>query len=260
MKNYEEIDFSKFTSIKIGPKSLVYIVEKEEILSDETIIIGAGYNLLISQNPPPLAMLSSSFDFINEHEESLTIGAKTSSAKTLLYAKKNNLRGFEILQRLPGTIGGMIKMNAGLKENTIFDNLLGVYTSQGYFAKEQIEHSYRSSKIGGVIYKAKFAKKLGFDFEKLEEFKNARSNQPNMPSAGSCFKNPPNNFAGKLLQEVNMKGKRVGNMGFSDIHANFLVNFGGGTFEDAISLIQEAKKKVWLKFNIKLECEIHIIH
>jgi len=67
------------------------------------------------------------------------------------------------------------------------------------------------------------------------------------------------NFAGKLIEEVGFKGKQVGNMMFSDVHANFLVNLGGGTYEDAITLITEVKEEVLKHFGVKLEEEIIIL-
>ena len=90
-------------------------------------------------------------------------------------------------------------------------------------------------------------------------FKIFRDNQPKEPSAGSCFKNPPNNFAGKLLDESGLKGFKIGNMAFCETHANFLVNLGNGTFGDALQLIELAKRKVFEKSGIELELEIKIV-
>jgi len=86
-----------------------------------------------------------------------------------------------------------------------------------------------------------------------------RDNQPHMPSAGSCFKNPQGQSAGFLIESVGLKGYKIGNMSFSEQHANFLVNLGNGTFEDAMALINLAKKRVKEKFNISLELEIEVI-
>ena len=90
-------------------------------------------------------------------------------------------------------------------------------------------------------------------------FKKMRDNQPKEPSAGSCFKNPSGNYAGKLIEEAGFKGKRVGNMMFSNVHANFLVNLGGGTYEEAITLITAVKEEVLARFSVKLEEEIIIL-
>ncbi|MDR2080593.1 MAG: UDP-N-acetylmuramate dehydrogenase, partial [Campylobacteraceae bacterium] len=110
-----EIDFSKFSSIKIGPKVEVLEIDETGELPKGVFLIGGANNLLISPNPPPLAVLSKRFDYIFEDKDGVHIGASSSSGKVLSYAKKHNLKGFELLQKLPGTMGGIVKMNAGLK-------------------------------------------------------------------------------------------------------------------------------------------------
>ena len=150
-------------------------------------------------------------------------------------------------------------MNAGLKEYEIFNNLIAIKTVNGYVKKEDIDFGYRYTNIKNIIYEGVFEKKDGFDEKLFEYFELLRKNQPTLPSAGSCFKNPPNSYAGKLLDECGLKGYRVGGVGFSNKHANFLVNYGKGTFEDAISLINLAKKRVFEKFGIELELEIVVL-
>lgn len=256
---YKEIDFSKFSSIKIGGKTKTLIIDEICDLENGVVLVGGANNLLISPNPPPLAMLSPKFDFIRESENVLRVGAATSSGRLLSYAKKYDLSGFELLRKLPGKLGGIVKMNAGLKEFCISDNLASVITKNGETEKKDINFSYRNSDIKGVIYEVWFEKKSGFDKEKLAMFDSMRKNQPSLPSAGSCFKNPPNNFAGRLLELTGFKGKREGNMAFSDMHANFLTNLGEGTFSQAVSLIRAAQKAVFDSFGIKLELEIKIV-
>ena len=222
-------------------------------------LIGGANNLLMSSNPPPLAMLDKCFDFIKLEENVLHIGGATPSGKILSFAKKNDLAGFELMQKLPGTLGGMVAMNAGLKEWEIFNNLLAIRTEKGWITKDNIEHGYRFAKIDGVVYEATFACKNGFDENLLLMFKKMRDNQPKEPSAGSCFKNPLGHFAGKLIEDTGFKGRRVGNMMFSTVHANFLVNLGGGTYEEAMELITAVKEEVLKRFGVKLEEEIIIL-
>jgi len=252
------IDFSTYSSIKIGSLIDVKIINKIQNYSDY-IIIGGANNILLSPNPPKLAMLGKNFDFIEKEDDYLHIGAATPSGKILSYAKKHNLANFELMQKLPGTLGGMVKMNAGLKEWEILNHLVAVKTENGWIKKEDIEYGYRFANIKGTIFEAKFKTSRGFDFKLLEMFKKLRDNQPNFPSAGSCFKNPEKNYAGKLLDEVGLKGFKIGSMAFSDSHANFLINLGNGTFDEAITIIGEAKKRVFEKFNIMLELEIKIL-
>ena len=253
------IDFSRFSSIKIGPVVDVLLLDSPQSLPKNHIIIGGANNLLISPNPPPLAMLSKAFDFLHVKEDVLHIGGTTPSGKILSFAKKHDLSGFELMQKLPGTLGGMVAMNAGLKEWEVFNNLIAIRTEKGWLPKEAITHGYRFANIDGIVYEATFTCKKGFDENLLAMFKKMRDNQPQFPSAGSCFKNPAGHFAGKLIEEVGFKGERVGNMAFSDQHANFLVNLGGGTYEEAITLITRAKEAVYERFNIVLEEEIKIL-
>jgi UDP-N-acetylmuramate dehydrogenase len=110
--------------------------------------------------------------------------------------------------------------------------------------------------LGGVATAAKFKIHRGYDRALLQELASLRNNQPSDPSAGSAFKNPPNDHAGRLIEAVGLKGYRIGDMAWSDIHANFLVNLGNGTYQDAITLIELAKKRVKDTFGIPLHEEI----
>jgi UDP-N-acetylmuramate dehydrogenase len=217
-------------------------------------------NLLVSDNPPPLMMLSKKFDLLHVRDNILHIGSATPSGKIVSFCKKHDIADFEFIARLPGTLGGMLKMNAGLKEYEIFNNLIAIRTKNGWIKKENIKYGYRFTDIQDVILEASFTCKGGFCIDKLDIFKKMRSNQPKNPSAGSCFKNPKDDYAGRLIEAVGLKGYRIGDMAFSEIHANFLVNLGEGTFYDALKLIELAEKRVKESFDISLEREIIIIN
>lgn len=253
------IDFSKFSSIKIGGNIDVYIIDDATAIPQNAVIIGSCNNILIGKNPPPLAKLSKKYDYIKIENSTLKIGAATPSGKIASFCKKHNIANFEFLSHLPGTLGGLVYMNAGLKEYEIFNNLISAKTCDGEFKKDEIEHGYRYTNITSPILEATFELRYGFDESKVSMFKTMRSNQPSLPSAGSCFKNPKGDYAGRLIEAVGLKGFRVGGMEFSSQHANFLVNVENGTFDDAIFLITEAKNRVYEKFGIKLECEIKIL-
>lgn len=260
----KKIDFSKFSSIKIGAKIDVFMIESiqdcKSTMTNKAFLIGSCNNILVGNNPPPLAKLSKKFDYIKIEQNSLIIGAATPSGKVASFCKKNNISNLEFVSHLPGTIGGLVYMNAGLKEYEIFNNLTSIQTSEGSLLKDEIEYGYRYTNISSPILEVSFKIELGYDEQKVEMFKKMRSNQPNTPSAGSCFKNPKGDYAGRLIEEVGLKGKRVGAMEFSQVHANFLVNHGNGNFDDAMHLIDEAKKRVFEKFEIELECEIQILN
>ncbi|MBE0492304.1 MAG: UDP-N-acetylmuramate dehydrogenase [Sulfurospirillum sp.] len=255
---FKKINLATYSSLKIGPIVDVFIINEIEKI-ENTYIIGGCNNLLFSNNPPPLAMLGCEFDFIHIKDGRLHVGAATPSGKILSFAKKNNLADFEWMQKLPGTLGGMLKMNAGLKKWEICNTLLAIKTANGWVKKEDIAYAYRYTNIAETVFEATFAIKEGFDYDALALFKKMRENQPQQPSAGSCFKNPPNAFAAKLLQDAQLKGYRLGNMAFSEKHANFLVNLGGGSYEEARKIIDIAKERVFAQSGIKLELEIRII-
>lgn len=252
-------DFSKYSSIKIGGVFDVYVLEECTQAYQNHTIIGSCNNILMGLVPPPLLKISKTYDFIKIENNTLKIGAATPSGKIASFCKKNNIANFEFLSHLPGTLGGLVFMNAGLKEYEIFNNLISITTCEGVFSKEEIVYGYRYTDIKSPILEATFELFYGFNQEKLEIFKTMRQNQPKTPSAGSCFKNPKGDFAGRLIEAVELKGHRVGGMEFSVQHANFLVNVGNGTFDEAIYLIKEAQKRVYDAFGIWLECEIAVL-
>jgi len=257
--NTKKIDFSKFSSFKIGGIFDVNIIEDSHHIPINSHIIGSCNNILIGTQPPPLMILSKKYNYIKIENKELKIGAATPSGRIASFCKKHNIKNFEFVSHLPGTLGGLVFMNAGLKEYEIFNKLIRINTCEGIKEKEDINFGYRFTNISTPILEATFELEYGFDIQKVELFKKMRSNQPSTPSAGSCFKNPDGDYAGRLIEAVGLKGKRVGGMEFSTQHANFLVNTDNGNFDDAIYLIMEAQKKVYEAFDIWLECEILIL-
>ncbi|MDY3113066.1 MAG: UDP-N-acetylmuramate dehydrogenase [Helicobacter sp.] len=267
------IDFSKYTSIKIGTPCAVSIIDSTAaydtlLQSDKTPqIIGAANNLLISPEAKNLAVLGKEFSYIKDCGDSLEIGAATASGRVFSYAKRHNLGGFEILSKLPGSIGGIIKMNAGLKEYEIKNILSGilVLNKSGKLAFKSVESlalGYRSSNINELIFAGIFKKISGFNENLVESFKALRANQPTEPSFGSTFKNPKGNFAGALIEKAGLKGVLFGknkSLCFSKKHANFLINLGDSSFYEAVDLIELAKARVLELSGILLENEVQII-
>ena len=255
----KKIDFSKYSSIKVGPVVDVLVIEDGDTIPKNHFLIGGANNLLLSPTPPPLMMLGKSFDYIKIKEDYLEVGCATKTGRLLSFAKKNNIANLEFIAKLPGTIGGMVAMNAGVKSYEIFNIIKEVQINGKWVKKEQIEHGYRFANLGGIATRVRLKLEYGYNERLKDELLKLRDNQPKEPSAGSCFKNPKGDYAGRLIEAVGLKGFRVGNMAFSKIHANFLVNLGDGTFEDAITLIELAKSKVLKQFNIELEEEIKLI-
>jgi UDP-N-acetylmuramate dehydrogenase len=256
---YKTIDFSKYSSIKIGQPTEVLVVEKGDSIPKDRYLIGGANNLLVSPTPPLLMILGKDFATIELEDDLLTIGAAMPTGRIVSFARKNDLAGFEFMAKLPGTLGGMLAMNAGVKSYEIFNILEGIEIDGVWKSREEIEHGYRFAHLGGIATAARFRVVRGFSQALLDELVALRSNQPHEPSAGSAFKNPKGDAAGRLIEAVGLKGVRRGAMAWSSVHANFLVNLGGGTFEDAKYLIDLAKRKVYAEFGIKLQEEIKIL-
>ena len=253
------IDLSKYSSIKIGQPEEVLILERGDTIPDDRYLIGGANNLLVSPNPPPLMLLGKDFATIELYEKILTIGASMPTGRVVSFAREHKLSGFEFFAKLPGTLGGMLAMNAGVKSYEIFNILQSIEINGKWVNKEEINHGYRFAKLPGIATAARFKIEEGFNQKLLDELVTLRSNQPKDPSAGSAFKNPNGDHAGRLIEAVGLKGLQRGNMAWSEIHANFLINLGNGTFEEALYLITLAKDKVSETFGIELEEEIKIL-
>ncbi|WP_237416367.1 UDP-N-acetylmuramate dehydrogenase [Helicobacter saguini] len=227
-------------------------------------IIGKGNNLLVAPTASNLAILSNEFNYIsvlqNLDSNIIEIGATAPSVKVFLFFKKHNLQGLEFLQHLPGNIGGLCNMNAGMKSYEIANFLHSININGEWINARDVGLIYRGRESKGVIFAARFKAIKGFRNDLLESFKKMRTNQPKIASCGSCFKNPPNDYAGRLIEVVGLKGFFLNGVGFSEIHANFLVNknVGNASFKDAINAINIAKSRVKEQFNITLECEVKI--
>lgn len=256
--HYKRVDFSKYSSIRVGPVAEVYMIESDAY-PDDAYLIGSANNLLVGPEHPPLMRLSKRFDHIRLEEGLLHIGAATPGGRIVSFCKRHDIAHFEFMAHLPGTLGGMLQMNAGLKEYETFDHLIDLRTKAGVFAKKDIVHGYRMSDIDEVVFEATFNVETGFDPDKIAMFKQMRANQPSDPSAGSCFKNPEGDYAGRLIESVGLKGLRVGDMQFSDVHANFLVNLGAGSFDDAVALMMMAEKRVFEQTGVLLEREVIVL-
>jgi len=256
---FKTIDFAKYSSIKVGQPTEVLMIEKKDTIPTDRYLIGGANNLLVSPTPPPLMMLSKDFAYMDQEDDMLEIGAAMPTGRIVSYAKKHDIAGFEFCSKLPGTLGGMLAMNAGVKAYEIFNILHSVEINGKWIPKEEIEHGYRFAKLGGIATAARFQIEKGFSQNLLDELLSLRSNQPNDPSAGSAFKNPENDYAGRLIEGVGLKGFRKGDMAWSEVHANFLVNLGNGSFKDAKYLIDLAKENIFKEYAILLEEEVKIL-
>lgn len=256
------IDFKKYSSVRIGGSFEVEVID--EVREFSGFLVGGANNLLVSNEPKKLGILGDKFDFIeildtNKHHCLIKIGAKTKAKAMFDFAKKHDLKGFEFLLKIPGVLGGLLKMNAGLKDENISQNLLSIRTFKGEVLKEDAGFDYRFCALREVMFEAVFELEFGFDELKVQELKNARNNQPSGASFGSIFKNPKNDFAGRLIEAVGLKGFEKGDAMISSKHANFLINKHNASFADALFLINLAKERVFEAFGVRLVEEVIII-
>ncbi|MGL2619821.1 UDP-N-acetylmuramate dehydrogenase [Helicobacter pylori] len=253
------IDFSRYSSVKIGTPLKVSVLENDDEISQEHQIIGLANNLLIAPSAKNLALLGKNYDYICDKGECIEIGGAANSSKIFNYFRANDLGGLEFLGQLPGTLGALVKMNAGMKEFEIKNVLESAYINNQWLGRGALGLDYRSSKFNGVVLRARFKKTHGFRQEVLKACQSMRKSHPKLPNFGSCFKNPPNDHAGRLLEGAGLRSYCLKRVGFAREHANFLVNLGGAEFEEALDLIELAKTRVLQEYGIHLEEEVKIL-
>ena len=262
--------------LMIFPKSKQDLIKVIEIINENKIqltILGSGSNVLVSDNGIRGAVISlkNSLKQIEVDENILYAECGTMLGKIVKHAVKNNLIGLENLNGVPGTLGGALIMNAGAWGGEISENLIHVEVINSKseiqkIQKKDLNFSYRQSSFNkdDILLSAKFnLKKADKDIIKenfIEAQSGRKKSQPlNKRSAGSLFKNPKNNSAGKLLDEAGLKGFSIGDAKISEKHANFFINDGDATSKDMLMLIKKAHKEVKDKFDVNLSLEVKLM-
>ena len=262
--------------LMIFPKSKQDLIKVIEIINENKIqltILGSGSNVLVSDNGIRGAVISlkNSLKQIEVDDNILYAECGTMLGKIVKHAVKNNLIGLENLNGVPGTLGGALIMNAGAWGGEISENLIHVEVINSKseiqkIQKKDLNFSYRQSSFNkdDILLSAKFnLKKADKDIIKenfIEAQSGRKKSQPlNKRSAGSLFKNPKNNSAGKLLDEAGLKGFSIGDAKISEKHANFFINDGDASSRDMLMLIKKAHKEVKDKFNVNLSLEVKLM-
>ena len=279
----ENYPLSEFTTFKTGGKAdfIVFpknIEETKEILKISNdfalpvLILGKGSNILISDKGFKGIVLCTlklnQIEILNEKIISEP-GVKLSTLLNVSFKKK--LSGLEFLIGIPGTVGGAVLMNAGLKEKWISGKIEKVEVIDKKnldtitLSKNEILFGYRKSGLENYfIWKTHFKleKNLPEKIKKKLQFyiREKIKKQPLfLPSAGSIFKNPEGKFAGELIEKCGLKGYKIGNVKISEKHANFILNLGNATSSQIYQLIKLIQNQVKKRYNIELEPEIKII-
>jgi len=271
------------TTFKIGGKAQYYSepVDKTELKKIvifaknkklKIYCIGRGSNILASDKGLKgivIGLSNRNFKKFSFCGNILSAQAGCSLAVLLQQAKKRNLSGLEYFVGIPGSLGGAIVMNAGIKEKNIGD-LVEDVTIMDYngtikiLQKQDLDFGYRCSGLSKVIVlsvrlklKKSTSSKISSVINKLLN-ERRRSQEWSSPSAGCVFKNPLGDSAGRLIDLCGLKGRRVGEAEVSFKHANFIINKGNARSSDVIKLIGIIKREVRDKFKTELEPEIKI--
>jgi len=272
---------ARHTTFKVGgPAALFVIVNSLQelrstlLLSKKSgipfLVVGRGSNLLVADSGfrGIVVRLGNYFSRINIDNDYVQAGAAISLPTLIRETYKEGFKSLAFAVGIPGTLGGAIRMNAGAYGDCFGNYLRKVtlYTTDAQFKSfghSEIEFDYRSSSLKdkGVILEATLKLEKGdpklIKLQMERYFKARKDSQPlNMANAGSIFKNPPNKFAGKIIEDAGCKGWQEGSAVVSKKHANFIVNLGGAKASDIYGLMQKVQDRVLEKKNILLEPEI----
>ena len=268
---------SRHTTFRVGGRAAAFVSVCDEaglkavldyVLSGSIpyFLVGNGSNLLVSDSgyDGVILKLAGEFDKIKVEGTRVTAGAAALLMRTAAVAAVRGLTGLEFASGIPGSVGGAVYMNAGAYGGEIADVIVEAYTPEGAIKKQDLELSYRSSvfkKNGKIITGAVFELQHGDKAairEKVEELKNKRlEKQPlEYASAGSTFKRPEGNFAGKLIMEAGLSGVSVGDACVSEKHCGFVINKGNATADDVYKLICLVRDKVKEHSGVTLEPEV----
>ena len=283
-----DLDFplSKLTTYQVGgkarvvvyPKDIEKLIELLKIIKKDNIkhlVLGKGSNVLFSDDVyEGIIIKLDNFNQIEFMDNKVVVGAGYNLMKLSHEALKRGLANLEFASGIPGSVGGAIFMNAGaynmdmsdvVEEVKILTSNLEIIT----LSKEEMEFSYRSSILQTQKDYICLEVLLNLEYGKIEELqeivrerrRKRHETQPlEFPSAGSVFRNPDNMYAGKLIEDLGLKGFQIGGAKISEKHANFIINTGTALARDIKDIIDIVKEKVKEKYNINLRVEQRLIN
>ncbi|BAH44813.1 MULTISPECIES: UDP-N-acetylmuramate dehydrogenase [Brevibacillus] len=261
----------------IQPKDKASLQKALQIIHRHEIpwsVIGRGSNLLVRDRGIRGAVLkvAEGLSHCEFRGEEVCVGAGYSMIRLAVETGKMGLTGMEFAGGIPGTVGGAVYMNAGahgsdLSRILIEAEILFENGESKVLSNEELSFSYRTSllqKQKGIVLEARFQLRTGDRKEiaaTLAVNKERRRNtQPlQMPCAGSVFRNPPNDHAGRLIEAAGLKGYQIGGAQVSEKHSNFIVNCGGATATDVLTLINHVRSTILEKNGIDLHPEVLVV-
>jgi UDP-N-acetylmuramate dehydrogenase len=284
----ENVRLSNYTTARVGgPVTALLFAHSSQELADMCSslwdldvpfkILGSGSNVMVSDEGLDIVMIINRARAvkIDVHTDPPTVWAE-SGANLGGVARQTALRGLSGLEwaaTVPGTVGGAVYGNAGahggdMHENLVVAEILHRSSGRSTWSCQQLGYSYRSSTLKqsseqAVILRAQMKLSISTREEvqaRMADFSSRRrSTQPPGASLGSMFKNPPGDFAGRLIEAAGLKGARIGGAEISSVHANFFVNDEDASSTDIYRLICKAQETVHQQFGIKLELEIELL-
>lgn len=280
----EQAILAPYTTFRIGgpaqylafPKNqneLFKLLQEAEQVSMPVYLLGGGSNLLVSDAGVKGLVIYLDGDFtqikISPEGDRIWVGAAYSFPKltrTCLELGWETALGW---CGVPGLLGGALKMNAGTRFGEIGEIVESVETvtpkGPQLLTGAQMGFTYRNTSFpaDAVLCQAELFCGQADKTRKQELLERAaalakarKATQPKQRSAGSMFKNPPGDFAGRLIESCGLKGTRIGDACVSAVHANFIVNQGQATGSELLALSEQVQKKVYEQFGIELEYEV----
>lgn len=276
-----EEPLARYTTIRLGGPAelMVFPSSADELastvrLAEETKlpfrVLGAGSNLLVSDNGVRgMVIYTGAMKIVRFGEaQDLEAEAGVNFPALVRAASTRGLRGLEGGVGIPGSLGGVLAMNAGAYEFSMGDwveQVTVVTPGKGKqeLTRDQIDFRYRSSSFDKDFIVAGCRLKLAEDDPKAiraemdEHLSYRKRTQPvGVKSAGCIFKNPSGGSAGKIIDDAGLKGLQVGGARVSEVHANFIVHDGDATAADVFALIDEIREKAWQATSVELEEEV----
>lgn len=279
MKNHTSFRTGGNAKLLIIPKNDGEIKEILSLCKKENVsyfILGNGSNILVPDdgiNNKVVIYIGENMSYVElKDENTVLVGAGTKLIQLCRFALNNSLTGLEFAFGIPGSVGGAAYMNAGayggeMKDVLIKANHIDSDGNEGSFEGEDLDLSYRHSVYSGdskiitsVVLKLNKGEQSEIEAKMKDFLGRRRDKQPlEYPSAGSVFKRPEGYFAGALIEQSGLKGKRIGGAMVSEKHAGFIINYDNATTTDILELIDYCRETVKAKFGVTLEPEIRTV-
>jgi UDP-N-acetylmuramate dehydrogenase len=254
------------------PDALSGLLRAVGALGVPLVVLGGGANLLVSDRGVRGVVLKLPRDLAPEGAagETLTLNAGAPNPRLPARAHARGLVGMEFIAGIPGTLGGGVAMNAGTRIGEMKDVVsrveLATARGTGFVPAGDLAFAYRTARIpaGAVVTRIEFRLRRGdvaasAAAMRADRERRAATQPLDRPTFGSTFRNPPGDHAGRLIEAVGLKGHRIGNAAWSDVHANFIVNLGGARAADVVALMRLARGRVKERLGIALETEVRLV-